>query len=191
MKPRDDAGLTLVEMMVATMLISVATALMVAGISSVGNVLRWTDDDNRGLADAKVVLDRVARDVRQARAVVCDGGLANLDDATSADPSCAAHLQVWIDYDSDYAEDPDEVITWRLAKSADGEHFDVLRFQGDDTEGRKQATSLIVQTLFVYDTADPEDASEVTMRMRYDALVGRGVEPKEASVSARLRNKVG
>jgi len=120
MRWRDDSGISLVEMLVTTALIGVASALMLGGIQNVNRVLTFADDDNRGLFDAKVVLDRIARDVRQGRSIVCDGGLAQLDDPGSTDPNCASHLQVWIDYDSDYAEDPDEVVTWRLARSSDG-----------------------------------------------------------------------
>ena len=99
---------------------------------------------------------------------------------------------MWIDYDSDYAQDRNEVVTWRLARSADGEHYDVIRYQGlDDTVGRTEATSLIVRTLFTYDTPTPSAASAVTLSMQYDAMVGRGTELKTATVTTRLRNKVG
>lgn len=192
MKWRDESGLTLVEMMVTTALIGVASALMLGGVQNVNRVLTFTDDDNRGLFDAKVVLDRLARDVRQGRSVLCDGGLAQLDDPSSADPNCASHLQLWIDYDSDYAQDPNEVVTWRLARSEDGEHFDVIRYQGvSDATGKSEATSLIVRTLFTYNASPPTSASEVTLKMQYDALIGRGTSMKEATVSTRLRNKVG
>jgi prepilin-type N-terminal cleavage/methylation domain-containing protein len=192
MNLRNERGLTLVEMLVTTALIGVASALMLGGLQNVNRVLTFADDDNRGLFDAKVVLDRIARDVRQGRSIVCDGGLAQLDDPSSSDPTCESHLQVWIDYDSDYAEDPSEIVTWRLARSADGEHYDVLRYQGvSDTVGRTQATSLIVRTLFVYDVSPPADARSVTLQMQYDAIVGSGTDLKNATVSVRLRNKVG
>ncbi|MEZ5119603.1 MAG: type II secretion system protein [Candidatus Nanopelagicales bacterium] len=192
MKLREDSGITLVEVLVTTAMIGVASSLMLSGLTDAIGVMTRADDTNRGLFDAKVVLDRLARDVRQGRAVVCDGGLAQLDDPSSADPLCASHLQLWIDYDSDYAQDPDEVVTWRLARSADGEHYDVIRYQGaSDTVGRIQATSLIVRTLFTYDTPTPAAASTVTLTMQYDALVGRGTELKVAKVTTKLRNKAG
>lgn len=192
MKWRNESGLTLVEMLVTTSMIGIASALMLGGVQNVNRVLMFADDDNRGLFDAKVVLDRLARDVRQGRAVVCDGGLAQLDDPSSSDPACSSHLQMWIDYDSDYAQDPDEIVTWRLARSEDGEHFDVIRYQGlSDTTGRTEATSLIVRTLFTYNATPPSNASEVTLKMQYDAIVGRGTDVKDATVSVRLRNKVG
>lgn len=192
MNVREESGMTLVELLVTTTLIGVVSALMLAGLQQVSQVLTYADDDNRGLFDAKVVLDRLARDVRQGRAVVCDGGLAQLDDPSSSDPNCESHLQMWIDYDSDYAQDPEEVVTWRLSRSEDGEHYDVLRYQGEsDSVGRTQATSLIVRTLFSYDSGVPATANAVTLTMQYDALVGRGTDLKVATVTARLRNKVG
>ncbi len=187
---RKDSGLTLVEVLVATVLLGVVSSILLTGLTRVVDVLTRADDNNRGMFDATVVLDRLARDIRQGRSVVCDGGLAQLDDPSSADPDCSSHLQLWIDEDSDYAEDPSEVVTWRLARSVDGEHYDVIRYQGlADAVGQKQATSLIVRTLFTYDTAMPEDAQQVTLSMQYDAVVGHGTELKQATVSVKLRNK--
>jgi len=192
MKRRDESGITLVEVIVTTALIGVVSSLLLAGLRDVIGVMTRADDTNRGLFDAKVVLDRLARDVRQGRSVVCDGGLAQLDDPSSSDPLCASHLQLWIDYDSDYAKDPDEIVTWRLARSDDGDHYDVIRYQGtSDTVGRVQATSLIVKTLFTYDTPSPAAASAVTLTMQYDALVGRGTDLKVARVTTKLRNRAG
>lgn len=192
MKIRDESGMTLVEVLIAMVLIGVVSSLMVAGIRDTVHVLTFAEDDTRGLSDAKVVLDRLAKDIREGRSVVCDGGLAQTDDPASADPDCASHLQLWIDYDSDYGKDRNEIVTWRLARSQDGEHYDVIRYQGlDDVVGRTQASSLIVRTLFTYDAPTPTAANSVTLTMQYDALVGRGTELKVATVTTRLRNKVG
>ena len=48
-----------------------------------------------------------------------DGGLADPTDPTSADPNCNAHLQLWIDANSDYAQQPAEVV----ALTALGQHL--------------------------------------------------------------------
>jgi prepilin-type N-terminal cleavage/methylation domain-containing protein len=191
---RDEAGMTLIELLIAMFLLSIVSTLVVTAVSSASRVLVNTDDENRGLQDAKVILDRLSRDVRQARSVVCDGGLADPQDAASTDPTCVAHLQLWIDDDSDYLQDDSEVVTWLLSKNADGEHFDVWRFKGNGLNGnvqqkQLQASALIVRTLFEYNATVPQDADLVTMKMQYDALVGRGVDLRFASVSARLRNK--
>jgi prepilin-type N-terminal cleavage/methylation domain-containing protein len=181
-----DSGTTLIELMVTMVLLGVVSTLVVVGVAQAGRVLTHTDDENRGLQDAKVILDRLSRDIRQARGVVCDGA--------GGDTYCKEHLQLWIDEDSDYVEDPDEVVTWKLADNADGEHFDVWRIQGISpaTPTQKlQATALIVKTLFFYDVGadtDPSPARVVSLKMEYDAIVGRGTNIKEAAVSVRLRN---
>jgi prepilin-type N-terminal cleavage/methylation domain-containing protein len=179
--------MTLIELLVAMTLLGVVSSLVLVGVQQASRVLTHTDDENRGLQDAKVILDRLSRDIRQARGVVCDGA--------GGDSYCRQHLQLWIDEDSDYLQDPDEVVTWKLEDNTDGEHFDVWRVQGVSPATpvrRLQASALIVKTLFSYDVGadvDPSPARLVSLKMQYDAIVGRGVEIKEAAVSVRLRNK--
>jgi prepilin-type N-terminal cleavage/methylation domain-containing protein len=207
----DDArGVTLIELLVAMSLLGVVSALVLVGVQGAVRVMTHTDDENRGLQDAKVILDRLSRDIREARGVVCDA-----DPPESGDPvldgaglpiRCPDYVQLWIDDDSDYLEDAAEVVTWQLSENGDGVHFDVWRCQGalaenDPCDGsavgverRLQASALIVRTLFGYADAtgaavQPEDATLVRLKMDYDAIVGRGIDLKQASVSARLRNK--
>ena len=181
------SGMTLIELLVAITLLGVVSSLVVTGVQQAGRVLVHTDDENRGLQDAKVILDRLSRDIRQARGVVCDGA--------GGDTYCTEHLQLWIDDDSDYIEDPEEIVTWILEDNEDGVYFDVWRIQGvapATPQKRLQASALIVKTLFFYDVGpntDPSPARLVSLKMQYDAIVGRGVNLKEAAVSVRLRNK--
>ena len=87
---RTDAGLTLVELLVTMFLTGVVGSLVVGAVVQAGRVLTQTDDEERGLQDAKVILDRLGRDVRESRGVECDGGLAN-----PADPTSAASRRRW------------------------------------------------------------------------------------------------
>ena len=184
---RSHRGMTLIELMVAMTLLGVVSSLVLVGVQQAGRILTHTDDENRGLQDAKVILDRLSRDIRQARGVVCDG--------LGGDTYCKQHLQLWIDDDSDYVKDPEEVVTWTLEDNPDGEHFDVWRIKGvapATPSKRLQASALIVKTLFFYDVGanvDPSPARLVSLKMEYDAIVGRGTNIKEAAVSVRLRNK--
>jgi prepilin-type N-terminal cleavage/methylation domain-containing protein len=192
---RGEEGFTLVEMLVVMVLVGIISALCLAAIQSSARVFLHNDDENRGLRDARVILDRLGRDVRESRGVTCDGGLADVTDTSSTDALCAAHLQLWIDDNFDFIQQPTEIVTWRLEKSADGEHFDVWRVQGTGAGGsavtrHREATSLIVRTLFTYDTpAAPASASIVNLQMQYDAVVGIGTDLRWATFSARLRNK--
>lgn len=182
-----EAGVTLIELLVTMVLLGVVSSLVVVGVAQANRVLTHADDENRGQQDAKIILDRLSRDIRQARGVVCDGA--------DGDTFCREHLQLWIDSDSDYVEDPEEIVTWKLLDNPDGEHFDVWRIQGvapAATTERRQASALIVKTLFFYDVGpdtDPSPARLVSLKMQYDAIVGRGVNIKQAAVSVRLRNK--
>ena len=179
--------MTLIELLVAMVLLGVVSSLVVVGVAQASRLLTHADDENRGQQDAKVILDRLSRDIRQARGVVCDGA--------DGDTFCREHLQLWIDADSDYIQDPEEVVTWKLEDNPDGEHFDVWRVQGvapAATTQTRQASALIVKTLFYYDVGvntDPSPATLVSLKMQYDAIVGRGVNIKQAAVSVRLRNK--
>jgi len=190
--PRGDTGMTLIELLVTMILLAVVSSLVVGAVTQAGRVLTHTDDEATGLADAKVILDRLGRDIREARSAVCDGGLADPSDPASGDPDCAAHLQLWVDANSDYAEQPTEVITWRLQQN--GVHHDVYRVVGTGAGGTPvtthlQASSLIVTAIFVYDTGNAETARQVDITLGYDSIVGRGSGDRSAGLSARLRNK--
>ena len=179
-----DAGLTLVELMVTIFLLGVVGSISLAAVVRTHKGLVHTEDENKGLQDAKVILERMSKDVRQARGVVCDGA--------ASDPTCQFHLQLWVDGNSDYLQQDSEIITWQLEDNADGEHFDVYRVVGTGGSAVKhrQASTLIVKTVFNYEAAKPIDKSQVVyIGMTYDALVGRGTDLRKAAFTARLRNK--
>jgi len=194
----DERGLTLIELLVATSLMGVVSTLVVGAVVQSQRVLTHNDDENRGLQDAKVIMDRLGRDVREARSVVCDGGLADPSDPTSTDPYCASHLQLWIDANSDYVKQDNEVITWRLKRSTDGEHYDVWRSLGTGAvpvSQKREATSLWTKFAFTYDQLDSSGnpvfarVEQVRIEIQYDAIVGRGTNVRTAAFAARLRNK--
>jgi hypothetical protein len=190
--------MTLVELLVTMLLMGFVSTLVITAVKQTGLVLIHTDDENRGQADAKVVLDRLGRDVRQARSVVCDAGLSDPADATSTDPYCAAHLQVWVDRNSDYVKQDAEVITWRLRRSTTSDHYDVLRLTGTGvtpTTSVTEATSLYTRFAFTYDASDTSGnpvfnkVQEIKITLQYDAIVGAGTQLRYAAFAARLRNK--
>lgn len=193
-----DTGMSLVEVLITMMLLGVVSTLVVSAVVQTQRTVTHTDDENKGLQDAKMILDRLGRDVRESRGVVCDGGLADPTDPASADPYCQAHLQLWVDSNSDYAKQDSEVITWRLQKNPDGDHFDVWRTVGTGAtplSRKREASSLIVQIAFAYDVLDGSGhpafskVQQVDMNMKYDAIIGRGTSVRYVAFGARLRNK--
>jgi prepilin-type N-terminal cleavage/methylation domain-containing protein len=179
-----DSGVTLVETLVTMVLLAVVSTLVTGAVVNAARGLTHTDDETTGLADAKVILERMARDAREARGIVCDGA--------AFDPTCSYHLQLWIDSNSDYVKQTSEIVTWQLVPDADGEHFDVYRTQGLGAGGtsKREASTLIVKTLFKYEAGKtPEQSQIVYIKMQYDAIVGRGTAERTVVFTARLRNK--
>ena len=71
-------------------------------------------------------------------------------------------------------------------------HYDVWRIvgTGPSAVAKRQASSLIVQLAFEYDSGlAVADATEVRLKMDYDAIIGRGTEVRTVAFAARLRNK--
>jgi prepilin-type N-terminal cleavage/methylation domain-containing protein len=194
----EDRGMTLVEVLITMILMAVVGTLVTGAVVQASRGLVHVDDENAGLQDAKVILDRMARDVREARSVVCDGGLADPTDISTADPSCTAHLQLWIDTNSDYVQQSSEVVTWRLERNPDGLHFDVWRITGTGASAirHRQASALIVNNVYAYQdglqpphAAAQADAEVVNIALSYDAISGRGAKTRHAALTVRLRNK--
>src|SRR5665647_3522010 len=113
--------MTLIELMVTMILLGVVSTLVVTAVTQAGRILTHTDDEATGLADAKVILDRLGRDIRESRSTECDGGLADPGDPTSADPPGALHRQRWRHANSDYARQASDVVTRRLEQSPGGD----------------------------------------------------------------------
>jgi prepilin-type N-terminal cleavage/methylation domain-containing protein len=183
-----DSGFTLIEMMTATALLAVLGGILVLALHTTVRAQKAGDDESSGLGDVRAAIEQLSRDIRDARAVTCDGGSTSMGDP---DPTCASHLQLWIDYNSNYLIDPStEIVDWELTRAADGSHYEVIRSIND--VARKVARSLIVQVAFSYDTP-PTNVStsptrSVTTFMTYDTLIGLGTKSRNLTFTTRLRN---
>ncbi len=201
---REDRGMTLIEVLVTMVLLGVVGTLVVGAMTQTSRVFVRTDEEGQGLADAKVVLDRVTRDIREASRVTCDGVMPG----GGTDTDCRLHLELWLDHNANYVgppatagaswTEPEELVTWYVTPSGDGVHCDVFRREGTQPAG-KVADSLVIEgdstcrTFFEYEpigsfaTAGVEP-DLVTFKMFYDPRAGGGVGERLASTSARLRN---
>lgn len=190
----DDRGVTLVETLIAMILLVIVSTLVTRAVIDSHRVVRIVEDQTQGLADVRVASERLNRDIREARSVVCNpsGTPAAL---VTADPTCQYHLQLWIDYNSDYAQQVNETVTWSLDDSVRPGQFDMVRTVGAGT-GVVQARTIVVQVAFAYDfqpsaTAPPPGAphtSVVRVNMTYDSNLKSGTQNKTVSFTGRLRN---
>ena len=102
-RARGEDGLSLVEVILATFIMSVVGALSTSALSTATRTVGHVEDEHRGLADLKTVGERMSRDIRASRSV---------------DPaSTPSSLSIWIDYDSDYRQTPAETVTWSIGAS--------------------------------------------------------------------------
>lgn len=164
--------MSLVELLVVMVILSIVGALVTTSVISVSGTVRHDDDEARGLADVRKVVERLGRDVRQARSI-----------AAGAD---ANHLVLWIDYNSDYRQQAIETVTWQLRVGSAAGHFDVERsVQGGEVY--RQATTLVSDIAFTYDRPAP-DTRLVTTSMAYDAVLESGTTQRTVTFANRLRN---
>lgn len=174
----DEAGLTLVELLIVMVLMSVVSIIAFAALDNSNRIVANVDDETQGLADLKVVVERMSRDLRAARSVETPGTLS---------PESA--LKVWIDYDSNYSQSSDELVTWRLAAGAGDDQFDVIRETDEAGDGDREivGTKLVSDIAFSY---DPSVAAAKTVRvsMTYDAFPTRAAEDRVTEFEIRLRN---
>lgn len=195
----DEAGISLVEMMVAIVLLGILGAIMVQGLIDNNRLGRVAADESQGLADVKTVVERLGRDVRSAR---------------SLNPGATeSQLVLWVDFNSDYIKTNNEIVTWQLIKQTEeGKQYNVIRA----TEGGTpvvEAKTVVSQIAFCYWTqssapnqsdctgslpasaangglsaADASRTRLVTTTTTYDAQPGTGAGSRKVSFSSRLRN---
>jgi len=180
---RDERGTTLVELLVMMVLISTLGMVMVTAFAATSRSSKVGEDETRGLSDVRTVIERLGRDIRDARGVTCDGA--------AWDSTCQSHLQLWVDYNSNYKIDANtEIVTWQLQSLGDGHHYKVVRTVGGVST--TIATSLIVQVAFTYDqqptSTNTSPTRTVTTSMTYDAIYGLGAGSRDLSFTERVRN---
>jgi len=190
----EDEGVTLVELSIAIMLIAVIGSFVAGAVLGAQKIIRTGDDQTRGLEQVRTAAERLARDIRDARGVLCNP--TGTDAAiAAADPSCTYHLQVWIDYNSDYVQESNETVTWQLKAGTAAGHYSLVRTAGGST--MVEASAIVKQVAFSYDYPPASAVSApgatqtklVNVNMTYDALYGLGKTSNRTIVfSGRLRN---
>ena len=100
------AGMTLVELMIAMLLTGILCSAILAAFIVTDRTDRQTGQDSQALASLRLVNDRIAKELRQARRVYSD--------------STGAKLHIWVDGDRDNQQDPSERITFAITTNSGG-----------------------------------------------------------------------
>lgn len=184
----DERGTTILEVMVVMGILSIVGALAYAALFSGYRVLGQADDEARGLADVKLVVQRIGRDLRSARGI---------------DPGAdATQLTIWIDTNANYEKTDDEIVTWTILPSGTSQ-FDVVRKRGTSPvlTSNIVGETLVDAIAFKYRPAPPggpvavpvtaaaaPTIQAVDVGMTYDAVPGRYAKPRNEIFSIRMRN---
>lgn len=184
---RDDRGVTMTELLVSmTLLVAVSAGVATALVSS-QRLFNYADDDATGSLDVRTAVERLGRDVRNARGL--DAGATR------------GSLQLWVDANSDYQRQSAEIVRWTIVPR--GTHFDVGRQVGAGPI-TTQASTVVSAIAFCYRTAvaspcvNPTDTPvpaataekvlSVETTMTYDPRVSSGAQQRSVTFTERLRN---
>jgi type II secretory pathway pseudopilin PulG len=184
--------MTLVELLVAMVLVGVLGAIVTAAVMMSHQQVRIADDEATGLADTKVVVERLGRDIRGSRGV---------DEGASE-----SQLVLWIDNNSDYVRNevaqPDEIVTWSVVDQGTGQFNTLRQTAGGDVQ--LQARTLVSDLAFCYleepsedpadclptplSSTDAENTTLIRVDLTYDSLVGVATDSRTTTFTERIRN---
>jgi type II secretory pathway pseudopilin PulG len=183
---QDQRGITFVEMMVATAISAVVGSLLIAALSMVTGVDRFTRQDSEALGELRTATERFQKELRQARKLYCG---CPADD-TNLPASTATTVHFWVDYDRNNQQEDDEQVIWRLETASSGAIRLVRTTEKAEADGDSpfiQAVGLVSGSSFAYDPAPP-DTTVVTLTLRADVSSGSDPSARSVRTQVRLRN---
>jgi Tfp pilus assembly protein FimT len=171
---RSDAGVSLPELLIGSILMAVVGSICVAVVVNVTGGLGKTDNDLRGLQEMRTLQERLSRDLLQARGV------------TST--SNASQVTVWIDDNGDYMQTPAELYRWLVGSAGTGSVRQVQRVNVGTGATEVIARTVVSSTAFTYTPTAPSTATVVGVDLQYNAGVGALNRPRRLYFSTRMRN---
>jgi prepilin-type N-terminal cleavage/methylation domain-containing protein len=172
---RGERGVTLVELLIVMAVSAIVATVAYAGLDGATRTDDFTREDAEALVSLRTGMDRLEKELRQARTVY--------DDSTSTT------VRMWVDYDRDSQQDPVERVSWILAAGDSG--WELTR-DTDAGSGDYFATgNLLSGSQFTYQPAPPE-TTLVVVRLRADADSDEGsAGVRTLLTEVRLRNAEG
>lgn len=188
MTPRrfqDEAGFTLVELLVVLLLSSIVGAITITTLMSVMRADQFTEEYARVVDDGRISLDNIRRELREGRRVL--------------DGSTAQHLYWWSDRNQDGLQQPEERINYCAASltsnsclsSAQTGKFRLIRWSDAESvaDARTIAATLVTTEIFSGLESPVTHSRVVELTFVLDVRAG-GRGPQEITMGAtvRLRN---
>ena len=172
-----DAGISLPEVLIASVLMAVVASICVGVVVNVTGGVSKKNNDVQGLQDMRTLQERLSRDLLQARGLT--GG------------STTSQLTVWIDDNGDYVQSSSELYRWQLGSPGTGGRRQVQRVNVGTGATEVIARTVLSGTAFAYapSTPSPPDAATlVTVDLQYNAGLGALSQPRKLHFSTRMRN---
>ena len=173
---QSEQGITFVEMMVAMAIAAIVGSLLIAALSMVMRVDRFTQEDSEVLGELRTATERFQKELRQARKVY---------DVANAPASTATTIHFWVDYNRDNQQNLSEKLIWRLQAASSGK-LRLVRTSGAGGT-RIQAVDLVSGSSFAYAPAPP-GTTVVTLTLKADAAAGSQPSVRTVRTRVRLRN---
>jgi type II secretory pathway pseudopilin PulG len=167
---RSEEGFTLVETLVASTIALLIGSLLITTLVVAMRTEKYTAQDSEALVELRTAMDRLTKEVRQARQVYS--------------ASTGTSMQIWVDTDRDYHQDGSERITWALViVGSEAE----LRRSSSGGSTHTVAVQLVPGTAFTYSPAPPSTSS-VTVTLTADVQAGSHAAARTLETQVRLRN---
>ena len=169
--------MTLPEVLIAMVITSVVTSVLLMGTVSIYRGHNFTQQDSASLGALRTSLDRFEKEVRQARIMYND--------------SNDKLVHVWVDYDRDNQQDPVEQIQWEIR-----EELPLGSNRAELTRDTEATAEVIVSRNLVFDAASGfeynnspvEEASMITVLFKARAA-GSLAGERTVTTRVRLRNQ--
>lgn len=165
--------MTLPEVLIAMVITSVVTTVLLMGMVAVYRGHNFTQQDSSSLGALRTSLDRFEKEVRQARVMYND--------------STNKLVHVWVDYDRDNQQDPVEKILWEIEDL--GSNRAQLTRATEGTSPVVISRNLVFDAVsgFVYNGDPVDEATIVTVLFKARAA-GSLAGERTVTTRVRLRN---
>jgi type II secretory pathway pseudopilin PulG len=165
--------MTLPEVLIALVITSVVTTVLLMGMVAVYRGHNFTQQDSSSLGALRTSLDRFEKEVRQARVMYND--------------STDKLVHVWVDYNRDNLQGPDEKILWEIEEEPVGSNRAQLTRDTEGTSPVVVSRNLVFDAESGFEYIPPEPVEEATMISVQFVARAAGSLAGERIVTTRVR----